>query len=80
MVDYDDDSSSKYSQFITSVNISGTEEQNDVKVRKIGDTVAPSDGVDYIDPFRLIDAKEYESNVKLDSAKNHHPHHLETDV
>lgn len=77
--DYNDEGSSKYSQFITSVDISGVQEtpqllsQHNVTT---GDTIAPSD---FIEPFRLIDAKEYESNVKLDSAVNH-PHHLHADV
>lgn len=72
-----------YNDVITSVNISGVQEtpqllsqQNVTTARVICDTIAPSD---YIEPFRLIDAKEYESNVKLDSAVNH-PHHLQADV
>ena len=81
--DYNDEGSRKYSQFITSVNIGGVQEtpqllsqQNVTTARVICDTIVPSD---YIEPFRLIDAKEYESNVKLDSAGNH-PHHLQADV
>lgn len=89
VVDYNDEGSSKYSQLITSVHISGMAEetphllshQYDTKAQVVigGDTIALSGGADYIEPFRLIDTKEYESNVKLDPPGNH-PHHLETDV
>lgn len=76
-VDYNDEGSSKYAQLITSVHISGMAEetphllshQYDTKAQVVigGDTIALSGGADYIEPFRLIDTKEYESNIKLDS-------------